>query len=203
MDLRLTVRPATSADAAACARIYAPFVLDTAVTFETEAPSPDEMARRIAAAHVWLVAETDEPDATDETAETVETAETAETDTIKKPKQPHDRIVGYAYAGTFRARPAYRWTCEVSAYVREGHEGAGIGRALYERLLTTLTERGFRTAVAGMTMPNDASAGLHRALGFEPVGTYREVGWKLGAWRDVRWVQRALDTSDGAPREPS
>ncbi|ROS27774.1 GNAT family N-acetyltransferase [Cellulomonas sp. PhB150] len=176
MDRRLTIRPATSADAAACARIYAPFVLDTAVTFETEAPSPDEMARRIAAAHVWLVAESDEPD---------------------------DRIVGYAYAGTFRARPAYRWTCEVSAYVRKGHEGEGIGRALYEHLLATLTERGFRTAVAGMTMPNDASAGLHRALGFEPVGTYREVGWKLGAWRDVHWVQRTLDASDGAPREPS
>ncbi|WP_233549552.1 GNAT family N-acetyltransferase [Cellulomonas rhizosphaerae] len=169
MDRRLTVRPATAADADACARIYAPYVVDTAVTFETDAPPPDEMARRIAAAHEWLVAVLD------------------------------DELVGYAYAGTFRARPAYRWTCEVSAYVAQGHGGAGIGKALYESLLTRLTARGFRTAVAGMTVPNEASAALHRALGFEPVGTYREVGWKLGAWRDVHWVQRTLDTSEGEP----
>ncbi|MEN0129253.1 MAG: N-acetyltransferase family protein [Brevundimonas sp.] len=172
MDRRLTLRPATAADADACARIYAPFVVGTAVTFETEAPSPDEMARRIDAAHDWLVALLD------------------------------GEVVGYAYAGTFRARPAYRWTCEVSAYVAQGHEGAGIGRGLYESLLARLTARGFRTAVAGMTLPNDASAGLHRALGFEPVGTYREVGWKLGAWHDVHWVQRTLDTSEGEPHEP-
>ncbi|MDM7832432.1 GNAT family N-acetyltransferase [Cellulomonas edaphi] len=166
---RLTVREASGEDAAACARIYAPFVLGTAVTFETEAPPADELARRIDAAHVWLVAEID------------------------------GEVRGYAYAGTFRARPAYRWTCEVSAYVEQGHGGGGIGRALYADLLPRLAARGYRTAVAGMTVPNEASAALHRTFGFEPVGTYREVGWKLGAWRDVHWVQLMLSDADGPP----
>jgi L-amino acid N-acyltransferase YncA len=171
------VRAASHSDAGACAAIYAPYVTDTAVTFETVAPSPPEMSRRIAAAsrdHAWLVLEQD------------------------------GRIVGYAYGGPFHSRPAYRWACEVSVYLELGRRRTGAGRALYDELLTRLADRGFRVAVAGMTLPNDASVGLHEAMGFEPVGTYRGIGFKLGAWHDVAWTQRILGADDESehPAEP-
>jgi L-amino acid N-acyltransferase YncA len=171
-----SVRPATTADAAACAAIYAPYVTDTAITFETEVPSATEMARRIAAAgerHAWLVLE------------------------------DGGRVVGYAHGGPFRSRAAYRWACEVSVYVERGRSRTGAGRALYQALLDRLAARGYRIAVAGMTLPNDASVALHRALGFEPVGTYRRIGYKHGAWHDVAWAQRPLADDPGAPPEPS
>jgi L-amino acid N-acyltransferase YncA len=166
------VREATAADAAACAAIYAPYVTDTAVSFETEPPGPDEMAARIAAAHEWLVLE------------------------------DGGRVVGYAYAGRFAPRAAYRWACEVSVYLERGRHRTGGGRALYAALLPRLAARGFRVAVAGMTLPNDASVGLHRAMGFQPVGTYRRIGYKHGAWHDVAWTQRVLADDDEPPAEP-
>jgi L-amino acid N-acyltransferase YncA len=171
----LHVRSATTADASACAAIYAPYVSDTVVTFETVPPTPPEMAERIAAAlrtHAWLVLEDD------------------------------GRIVGYAYAGPFKSRAAYRWSCEVSVYLEIGRRRTGAGRMLYDALFGRLVERGFRTAVAGMTLPNDASVGLHAAMGFEPVGIYRRIGWKNGAWHDVAWTQRSLMLGDGPPTEP-
>ena len=112
------------------------------------------------------------------------------------------RVVGYAYAATFHPRAAYRWACEVSVYLELGRRRTGGGRALYGALLPHLTERGYRTAIAGMTLPNDASAGLHRALGFEPVGTYRDIGYKFGAWHDVAWTQLTLAGGDEVPEEP-
>src|SRR3954470_17222593 len=121
------VRTATEADAAACAAIYAPYVTDTVISFETEPPTNAEIARRIAAAHEWLLLE------------------------------DQGRVVGYAYATTFHPRAAYRWACEVSVYLEPGRRRTGAGRALYEDLLARLTARGFRTAIAGMTLPNDAS----------------------------------------------
>jgi L-amino acid N-acyltransferase YncA len=166
------IRDASAADAQACAAIYAPYVLDTAVTFESEPPSAAEMADRIDAAHAWLVLEDD------------------------------GRVVGYAYGGPYKARAAYRWACEVSVYLESGRRRTGGGRALYEALLRRLADRGFRTAVAGMTLPNDASVGLHAALGFRPVGTYRRIGWKHGTWHDVAWVQRAIGDDADPPAEP-
>jgi L-amino acid N-acyltransferase YncA len=170
-----TIREATIEDAAACAALYAPYVTDTAISFEAEPPSSREMAERIASAlerYAWFVAE----DA--------------------------GRVVGYAYGGRFAPRAAYRWSCEVSVYVERGRRRGGIGRLLYEALLPRLAERGFRTALAGMTLPNDASVALHRAMGFEHAGTYRRIGWKHGAWHDVEWAQRHLSSSSEAPREP-
>lgn len=170
-----TIRNAVERDAPACAAIYAPYVTDTAITFESEPPTPAQLAGRIATAarrHAWLVLEVD------------------------------GQVVGYAYGGPYKARAAYRWSCEVSVYLEGGRRRTGGGRALYDALLDRLAERGYRTAVAGMTLPNDASVGLHRALGFEPVGTYRRIGWKLGRWHDVAWVQRAIAPADDSPAEP-
>ena len=114
-----------------------------------------------------------------------------------------DRVVGYAYGGPFKARAAYRWSCEVSVYLEQGRRRTGAGRALYDVLLPHLTERGYRSAIAGMTVPNAASEGLHAALGFEPVGTYRDIGYKFGAWHDVAWTQKTLATPDAPPAEPT
>ncbi|MBE1461087.1 GNAT family N-acetyltransferase [Kibdelosporangium phytohabitans] len=168
----MKVRDASELDAEACAAIYAPYVTDTTVTFETTPPTPQDMAARIASAtttHAWLVLEDDD-----------------------------GTVIGYAYGGPFKAREAYRWSCEVSVYLERGRRRSGGGRALYTALLERLTQRGYRTAAAGMTLPNDASVGLHRAMGFEPVGTYKRIGWKHGAWHDVAWTQCALG-SDGPP----
>jgi phosphinothricin acetyltransferase len=169
------VRDASERDAEACAAIYAPYVIDTAITFESHPPLPAEMADRIAAAvrtHAWVVLENE------------------------------GRVVGYAYGGPFNSRAAYRWSCEVSVYLERGRRRTGGGRALYDALFARLAERGFRTAVAGMTLPNDASVGLHRAMGFEPVGTYRRIGWKHDAWHDVAWAQRTIATGQDPPAEP-
>lgn len=165
MSDHLTVRDATGSDAEVCAAIYAPYVTDTATTFEVEPPTPGEMRRRIADAqqtHAFLVLEDD------------------------------GRVVGYAYGSPFKERAAYRWSCEVSVYLETGRRRGGGGRALYTVLLARLGDRGFRTAVGGMTLPNEASVGLHHAMGFEPVGTYRRIGWKHGRWHDVVWTQRPI-----------
>jgi hypothetical protein len=87
-------------------------------------------------------------------------------------------------------------------YLEDGLRRAGLGRALYGELSTCLSARGFRTAVAGTTLPDEASAGLHRAMGFEPVGVHRRIGWEDGAWHDVAWVQRDLADAADLPGEP-
>jgi L-amino acid N-acyltransferase YncA len=167
------VRDAVRGDATRCAEIYAPYVRDTAISFETDPPSAEEMARRITEAqraHAWLVLE------------------------------DGGTVTGYAYGGPFMSRAAYRWSATVSVYLDAGRRGSGGGRALYEALLARLRDRGLRTVLAGVALPNEASEGLHRALGFEPVGTYRRVGWKHGRWHDVAWYQRHL--ADDSPPRP-
>ena len=123
------------------------------------------MARRIAScssSHAWLVAELD------------------------------GAVAGYAYGSPHRERAAYASSCDVAVYVDPAHARQGIGRALYAALLPLLAEQGRHAAFAGIALPNDGSVGLHEALGFTPVGIYREVGWKMGGWRDVGWWQRLL-----------
>ena len=161
----LGIRPATVADAARCAEIYAPFVTGSWVSFELAAPDQREMATRIAAvldSHDWLVAERD------------------------------GTVLGYAYGSQHRTRAAYQTSCDVAVYVDPGRARHGIGRALYEALLPRLKDRKIHAAFAGIALPNDASIALHRSMGFQLVGTYREVGWKMGGWRDVSWFQRLL-----------
>jgi phosphinothricin acetyltransferase len=174
-----TLRHADPArDAAACAAIYAPYVTASVASFEEWAPSAEEVAARIertSQTHPWLVLEDAEG------------------------------VVGYAYASPHHARAAYRWAADVAIYVDPAHQGRGAGRRLYTALLDLLRQQGLRTACAGITLPNDASVALHRAMGFELVGTYSAIGWKAGAWRDVSWWQlRLADAHDdgGPPAEP-
>ncbi len=170
-----SVRDATTEDAAACVGIYEPYVRETAISFEAEPPTPSEMAARIATAqerHAWLVAERD------------------------------GRVVGYAYAGRFKERAAYDWSCEVSVYVDREQRGGGIGRLLYAALFDRLAGLGYRQAAAGATLPNAESEAFHRSMGFEPVGTWRRIGWKHGQWRDVAWFQRGLG-KDAPDRPPA
>ena len=101
-------------------------------------------------------------------------------------------VVGYATSGPFRPKPAYVHTRETTVYVRPGHQGLGVGRRLYDALLALLVDDGVHLVVAAVALPNDASLALHRAVGFEEVGTMREVGRKLDRWIDLTWLQKAL-----------
>ncbi|MEM8587293.1 MAG: arsinothricin resistance N-acetyltransferase ArsN1 family B [Pseudomonadota bacterium] len=159
------LRQATPGDGTAVAAIYRPIVEQTAISFEEVPPSADDMAGRIAQVlehYPYLVA------------------------------AQNDRVIGYAYPAQHMERAAYRWSVNVSAYVAEGFRGAGVGRRLYEALFETLAERGFHMAMAGITLPNEASVKLHEGMGFRPVGVYREVGFKFGRWHDVGWWQRRI-----------
>jgi phosphinothricin acetyltransferase len=109
-------------------------------------------------------------------------------------------IIGYAKAGSWRDRAAYAWTAELGVYLAAGARGRGLGRALYGALLERLAACGFRSAIAGIALPNEPSLALHRALGFEPVGTVRDAGWKHGRWCDIAFWQKRLATGAAAPR---
>ncbi len=168
-----TIRLATLDDAAAMRDIYAPIVRDTAISFEWEPPSPDELRGRIekvrADGYPWLVAEVDAV------------------------------VAGYAYANMFRARTAYTWTAEVSIYVDPRQHRRGVGRTLYTALLRLLERQGFRSAYGVATAPNPGSEALHRAVGFELIGRLPRVGWKFGAWHDVLVWRIALGAEDAEP----
>jgi phosphinothricin acetyltransferase len=156
------IRPASTADAAAVRHIYAPIVEQTAISFEDDPPTADEMAQRIEAAHAFLVAERG------------------------------GTVVGYAYASAHRARAAYRTSVDVTVYIDERARRSGVGKALYRALLPMLRQQGFHAAFAGIALPNPASVALHESVGFTPVGVYREVGFKLGRFHDVGWWQMIL-----------
>ena len=172
MSGTLTIRAAAETDAAVLLAIYRPFVERTAVSFEAAAPDVEELAARIrkaVAGWSWLVAEVD------------------------------GRCAGYAYASSHRERAAYRWSVETSLYIDPRYHRRGIGRALYRELFDALRAKGFCTAFAGITLPNEGSVALHRKVGFEPVGVFRAVGYKLGAWQDVAWFQRRLRDAPPGP----
>jgi L-amino acid N-acyltransferase YncA len=165
MTSTYSIRSATGADASRIAEIYAPYVRDTPASFEIDPPRTQEMLGRIGAGartYPWLVAE-------DGAA-----------------------VVGYAYGGEFRRRAAYRWSAEVSVYIDMNRRSRGAGRALMNRLLDELRAGDFANAFAGVTLPNPASVRLFESLGFEPIGVFRNVGYKFGAWHDVGWWQLPL-----------
>ena len=173
--MSIIIRLARDDDAPAIAAIYAPYVSDTPISFELASPTATEMASRLSktlARFPWLVAE----------------AEGA--------------VIGYAYAGQHRERAAYQWAADVSVYVHKDQRGRGIGRALYIPLFAILRAQGYINVYAGVTLPNAASVALHEAMGMSPVGVYRHVGYKAGAWHDVGWWQGLLRDPADDPLPP-
>jgi phosphinothricin acetyltransferase len=162
-------------DAGACAAVYEPFVTDSAISFEETPPDAAEFANRIeriTRRHPWLVAELD------------------------------GEVVGFAYGSPHRERAAYRWAADVSVYLAAKAHRRGIGRELYQTLFELLKRQGLQTLCAGITLPNEASVGLHEALGFRRIGVYRRIGFKRGCWRDVGWWQLELLPANSPRSEP-
>ena len=179
----IAIRPCEDRDVAAVQAIYAHHVTHGLASFEIEPPSREEMARRrlaIAEAGLpYLVAEERDGDGGD------------------------PAVAGYAYAGLFRPRPAYRNTVENSVYVRADRARQGIGRMLLEALIAECEAQGYRQMIAVIgDSGNSGSIGLHESLGFRMVGTLQSVGFKFGRWVDVVQMQRELGTGDRAPPAP-
>lgn len=162
-----TIRSANPADAAAIAAIYNHYVATTTITFEEAEVGSDEMAHRIAkvisAKLPWLVLEQD------------------------------GKILGYAYASGWKERSAYRFSVESSIYLQPEARGKGLARQLYQHLLHLLRQSGVHLVIGGVALPNEASVGLHRKMGFQPVGAFQEVGRKFGRWIDVSYWQLRLE----------
>lgn len=173
------VREAVLQDAAALAGLYAPYVTGTAVSFEEQPPTAAEMAARMTASPrlPWLVAEAPDPSG-------------------------RPVVVGYAYASPHRSRAAYRWSVDCTVYLDPAAQRAGWGRRLYARLFDELRNLGYLNVYAGITQPNPASVGLHEAMGFTPVGVYRNVGFKHGRSHDVGWWGLELASRPAAPADP-
>lgn len=168
------IRFATPADAPAVLEIYGPFCEDSPVSFEILRPTLPEIESRIMKVierFPWLVCESE------------------------------NEVLGYAYASSYRDRAAYRWSVEVAIYIAEKSRGQGFGTTLYTLLFELLRIQSYYHAYAGITLPNPGSLLLHERLGFEPVGIYKSVGYKAGAWHDVSWWALALRTAEGVPEE--
>jgi L-amino acid N-acyltransferase YncA len=173
----IAVRPATPDDAEAIAGIYRHYVEAGTVSFETDAPDAGAMRERMSASEgylPWLVV-------TEGDAATV---------------------VGYAFAGKFRDRPAYRYTIETSVYLAQAALGKGYGRQLYDALIDTVRAQGFAHAIGVITLPNDWSIRLHESVGFKRTGVLREAGYKNGRWIDVGFWQCELNDATIPPKEP-
>ncbi len=168
-----TMRLVTEDDAPRILEIYAPIVRETVISFEYEVPDENEMRQRIRGklehGYPWLVMERD------------------------------DLLLGYAYAGRWRDRAAYDWTVETTIYVNSAARRGGVGRTLYKTLFDVLRLQGFVQAVAGVTLPNDASVGLHQAVGFIPTGTTHNAGYKFGGWHGVAFFELNLQTPPDVP----
>ena len=169
LNADVTIRTARAEDAADIQAIYAPFVQETSVSFETVPPSVETMAARISsnlARHGYFVAQSDAG------------------------------ILGFAYASPYRPRPAYDRTAEVSVYLAPQAQGRGLAQALYRALFAHLAARGFHTAVAIVTLPNPQSAQLHERCGFAHVGSLQDVGCKFGQWHGTAIYQRMIGRAD-------
>jgi len=166
------IRLAQEDDAIAIQAIYSPVVRDTAISFERDPPSVDEIRRRITATLAtlpWLVCER------------------------------AGEVIGYAYAGRHRKRAAYDWSVDASVYIHPAWHRCGVGRALYTSLFAVLRLQHYYNVYAGATLPNPGSVGLHEAMAFRPVGVYRGVGFKHGAWHDVIWWYLDLQPKTSPP----
>ena len=169
------IRIAAASDAAAILNIYAPYIENTSYTFETEVPTTESFQQRIkdyVQTYPWLVCEID------------------------------GRIAGYAYASKHRERLAYQWSVEISVYVHDDFQRAGVGKALYSALIEILKLQQFRNVYAVINLPNDKSVAFHESMGFEHFATYKNVGYKLGKWKNVGWWELQLNEYSHEPPEP-
>lgn len=163
------VRPVSTADAEAITRIYNHYIRDTVITFEEEEIAATVMASRIdevlGAGLPWLVVEQD------------------------------GEIAGYAYAGKWKGRCAYRYSVESTVYLDHQRTAQGLGRLLYRELLSLLRGQSIHAVMGGIALPNEASVALHERLGFAKVAHFREVGFKFGRWIDVGYWQALLGSA--------
>ena len=169
------IRVATKDDAAGMLDIYTPFILNSGITQETEAPSVDDFQQRIISnlkERPWLVCEI------------------------------NNEIAGYAYAGRHRDRKGYQWCTEPSVYISEKYFGVGIAKALYTALFDILKLQGYVNAYAVITLPNERSVAFHKKFGFEYLTTYKQIGYKLGQWHDVGWMQYEINPHNKNPQDP-
>jgi len=163
---------AAISDSEAILNIYAPYVRDTTISFETDVPDVIEISRRIAeitAQYPYLVYQID------------------------------GEIVGYAYASKHRPRDAYKYDVDVSIYVLEQYHGSGIAYKLYDCLFALLIKLGYDNAYAGITVPNDISRRFHEKFGFTLIGTHHKTGYKFGKWHDVVWLEKTINEHSDNP----
>ncbi len=176
MENKFTIRLIEKADCLQALEVYKPYVLSTAITFEYEVPDAQEFSNRIESIskeYPWLVC------------------------------LHNDTIIGYAYATKHRYRTAYQWSPESTIYISEAVHRKGIARILYETLFSILRLQGYYNVYAGVVVPNEKSEGFHRASGFEEIGVFKKVGFKLGEWHDVRWFQLHLAEHTYNPNPPT
>src|SRR4030095_2396860 len=169
------IRLAKKDDAAGMLEIYAPFILNSGITQETEVPSVGDFQKRVTSnleERPWLVCEI------------------------------NNEIAGYAYAGRHRDRKGYQWCTEASVYISEKYYGFGIANALYTALFDILKLQGYINAYAVITLPNERSIAFHKKFGFDYLTTYKKIGYKLGQWHDVGWMQYDINAHKDDPADP-
>ena len=162
----MEIRLAKPSDARSLLDIYAPYVENTAITFEYEVPTIEDFAIRIEKTlekYPYLVAEED------------------------------GVVLGYAYASTYYARAAYDWAVELSVYVSQDARGKGVGSKLYDALEDLLDQMGYVHFLACISLPNEASLALHRKRGYQQVAHFPKIGYKFNRWHDIVWLQKSLD----------
>lgn len=174
--MKFEIKPVSPEDAGALVEIYAPYVTDTAVSFEYTVPSVEEFKCRI--------------------------ENTLKVYPYLKAVGETGAILGYAYAGRFRARKAYDYTAEVSIYVRRDFRGCGIGKALYTELEKELAARGVHSLIAVLSVPCGEDSHLtldsfkfHLAMGYAKAAHFHEIGCKFGKWYDMVWLEKLINTS--------
>ena len=169
----IIIRPVTVADAEELVSIYAPYVLETAVTYEYEVPSAEEFRGRIENTirnYPYLAAVED------------------------------DVILGYAYASSFHPRAAFRWSAEASVYLRKEAHGKGIGRMLYLALEEILKKQNVQTVIALIADPNPESVAFHEKLGYRIAGRLTDCAYKLGQWRGMYYMEKFLGNHGEEPK---
>jgi L-amino acid N-acyltransferase YncA len=175
MHNNYNIRLITPADAEAALEVYAPYVRNTGISFEYDVPTVAEFEKKIekiTSQYPWLVCECDSV------------------------------IAGYAYGSTHRDRTGYQWSPEVTVYLDERFHRRGIASALYTALFKMLKMQGYYNLFAGVLVTNTKSVEFHRAMGFEDIGLFKNIGYKLGEWHTNLWLQHQLQEPIPNPATP-